>query len=127
MAVLPNKFQVARLIAVVVAITLAMLYAALIGSYWANGKGDFGSLAGVGMLFSRPPLLLAGWVHYLCFDLLVGTWEREEAIAIGLPRWLLLPCLVLTFMFGPVGFLLFMALRLVRNAMRARLANPVIA
>ena len=68
-------------------------------------------------------MLLAGWVHYLAFDLLVGTWEREEAAAIGLSRWLLLPCLGLTLMFGPVGWLLFMAMRFVRIAMGTPVAQ----
>ena len=120
LAVVPYRFALARLVAVVVALALAMLYAALMGTFWGEGKGGFGSLGDVASLFAHPGLLLGGWVHYLAFDLLVGTWEREEAAAIGLSRWLLLPCLALTFMFGPVGWLLFMAMRFVRKAV----ANP---
>jgi hypothetical protein len=88
-----------------------MLYAGLIGAFWTSGEGDFGSLAGVAKLFEHPGLLLAGWVHYLAFDLLVGVWEREETQRIGLSRWLLAPCLALTFMLGPLGWLAFMAVR----------------
>ena len=36
-------------------------------------QGDFSSLAGVGALFRQPAALLAGWLHYLAFDLLVGV------------------------------------------------------
>jgi len=50
-------------------------------------------------------LLLAGWVHYLAFDLFIGSWEVEDAAANGIPHWLLLPCLFLTLMVGPVGLL----------------------
>ena len=116
LAALPYRLALAKLVAVVVALALASLYAALIGAFWGEGKGGFGSLADLSALFANPALLLGGWVHYLAFDLLVGTWEREEAAAIGLSRWLLLPCLGLTFMFGPVGWLLFMAMRFVRKA-----------
>ena len=100
-----------RRIAFVAAVLLAMTYAGLIGAFIGQGRGDFQSLAGVQRLFEHPGLLLAGWVHYLVFDLLVGLWEREEAARIGLSRWLLLPCLVLTFLFGPIGWLAFLALR----------------
>lgn len=37
----------------------------------------------------------------------------------GLPHLLVLPCLALTFLFGPAGLLLFLALRLARRAVPA--------
>ena len=120
LALAPYRFKLARYISVAIGLVLAALYAALIGTYWGSGSGGFGSLAGVQALFMQPGMLLAGWVHYLAFDLLVGTWEREEAAAIGLPQWLLIPCLGLTFLFGPIGWLLFMAMRFVRIAIKAR-------
>jgi hypothetical protein len=107
----PARYRLWRPLAVVVALALCMLYAGLIGAFWTSGKGDFGSLAGVAQLFEHPGLLLAGWVHYLAFDLLVGVWEREETQRIGLSRWLLAPCLALTFLLGPLGWLAFMAVR----------------
>ena len=98
-------------LAVVAALGLAMVYAALMGAFIGQGRGDFQSLAGVARLFEHPGLLLAGWVHYLAFDLLLGVWQRGEAQRIGLSQWLLMPCLFLTFMFGPIGWLAFMVLR----------------
>jgi ABA DEFICIENT 4-like len=115
LAVAPARWALARLAAGAAALALAVLYAGLIAAFWAGGEGDFGSLAGVASLFEQRGLLLAGWVHYLVFDLLIGLWEREEAARIGLSRWLLLPCLFLTFMFGPLGWLLFLALRTYRQ------------
>ncbi len=107
----PPGSALPRRIALGAAVLLAMTYAALIGAFVSQGQGDFQSLAGVQRLFQHPGLLLAGWVHYLVFDLLVGLWERAEAHRIGLSRWLLLPCLFLTFMFGPIGWLVFLAVR----------------
>ena len=109
--------------AVGVGLVLATVYAALMGTFWGQGQGGFDSLAGVQALFAHPGLLLGGWIHYLAFDLLVCTWEREQAAVIGLSRWLLVPCLFMTFMFGPVGWLLFMAMRFVRTSMMARTAE----
>jgi len=110
------------------AIVLAMSYAALIGAFITRGNGSFQSLAGVAQLFEHPGLLLAGWVHYLVFDLLVGLWAREEAVRIGLSRWWLLPCQFLTFMFGPIGWLTFLAVRQVQlHGGTARMAATSIA
>ena len=76
----------------VVPLMLAVLYVALSPSHW-GGPGGFSSLADVALLFSNPWLLLAGWVHYLAFDLLVGTWEVEDARSQGVPHLLVVPCL----------------------------------
>jgi hypothetical protein len=73
------------------------------------------SLDGVGMFFADPALRLLGWVHYLAFDLWVGTWEAEEANRIGLPHGILLLSLVLTFLLGPVGLLTFIVFRALRR------------
>ena len=72
-----------------------------------GSEGGFSSLAGVAALFSEPWILLAGWTHYLAFDLLVGNWEMRDATKRGIPYMLVLPCLVLTFLFGPAGWLLY--------------------
>jgi hypothetical protein len=74
----------------------------------------------VAALFENRWLLLAGWVHYLAFDLLVGAWEARTARREGIPHLLLLPCLLTTFLFGPAGYLMFQALR----ASRQRKATP---
>jgi hypothetical protein len=59
--------------------------------------------------------MVAGWTHYLAFDLLVGNWEMRDATARGIPYALVLPCLVLTFLFGPAGWLLYVIVRLFRR------------
>jgi hypothetical protein len=110
----PYRSGLPRLVATSLALGLSLLYAGLIGAFWTQGEGSFRSLGEVAALFGHPGLLLAGWVHYLAFDLLIGLWEREEARRIGLSRWLLAPCLILTFLFGPIGWLAFMALRYFR-------------
>ncbi|RZK62631.1 MAG: DUF4281 domain-containing protein [Hymenobacter sp.] len=93
---------------------LALAYAALITTHYLNGhgaEGGFSSLAGVAALFQDPWALLAGWVHYLCFDLCVGAWEVRDAQRRGVPHWALVPALLLTFLFGPVGLLVYFGVR----------------
>lgn len=120
LALTPLRWRWSRRLTSVITFGLALAYGALIAVFWTQGSGDFGSLMGVASLFQHPGLLLAGWIHYLAFDLLIGIWEREEAARIGLSRWVLLPCLFLTFMFGPLGWLAFLAVRHFALSVRAQ-------
>ncbi len=106
----------------VVPALLAAAYTALILLHWAGSQGGFGSLADVASLFANPWLLLAGWVHYLAFDLAIGSAMARKAFDEGLPRLVLVPILPLTFLFGPIGWLGFEAVRLVA-ARRGRKAT----
>ncbi|RMG25014.1 MAG: DUF4281 domain-containing protein, partial [Bacteroidetes bacterium] len=91
----------------------ALVYLSLIVYVMVTGAGgmNFSSLAQIGVLFQSPWALLAGWVHYLAFDLLVGAWEVKDARSRGISHWLLVPCLFFTFMLGPVGLLGYVFLR----------------
>jgi len=99
------------LAALVIPALFSIAYTALVLVHWADAPGGFGSLAEVMALFTTPAVALAGWVHYLAFDLFVGAWITRTARAEGISHLLILPCLVLTFLFGPAGFLAFTALR----------------
>ena len=100
----------------VIPMVFAGLYVIIVAMMLRGAEGGFSTLSGVASLFANPWLLLAGWVHYLAFDLLVGTWEARDARERGLPHLLLIPCLVLTFMLGPAGWLLYMGVRRVLTA-----------
>lgn len=73
---------------------------------------SFGTLDGVASLFLNKQMLLAGWIHYLAFDLLAGIYIVRNARVHGINHWITTPTLLLTFMFGPVGLLLYTVLRL---------------
>lgn len=105
-----------RITGSIVPATLAAVYAVVVAANWVGSEGGFSSLPDVAALFGNPWMLLAGWVHYLAFDLLVGNWEMRDATERGVPYALVLPCLVLTFLFGPVGWLLYLGVRRVRRS-----------
>ncbi len=90
---------------------LAIVYAFYIAITFGKSGGNFMTLEGVEKLFSKREVLLAGWIHYLVFDLFVGAWEWRDALQHDISQWILVPCLVLTFMFGPVGFLVYFVVR----------------
>jgi len=95
---------------------LSVGYTALILAFWSSGEGGYDSLDSVARLFESRELLLAGWVHFLAFDLFVGAWIVRDARETGaLPFWLVLPCLPLTFLFGPIGLAAYFALRAARR------------
>jgi hypothetical protein len=104
----------------VVPLVLAGVYVIVVGLNWAGHAGGFSSLEGVAELFSNRWLLLAGWVHYLAFDLFVGTWEARDAAKREVPHLLVVPCLALTFLFGPAGLLCYFAVRSGRAVTSAR-------
>ena len=112
LVVLPRRRWVSDMVAGVgVPALLAAAYIVLIATSWGSSAGGFSTLANVALLFANPWMLLAGWVHYLCFDLLIGCWEVRDARERGVPHLLVVPCLALTFMFGPAGWLLYRAIR----------------
>ena len=105
------KYSATLISSVIIPALLGVVYAWLIVSNIGAGEGGFGSLAGVRELFSNDFLLLAGWIHYLAFDLFIGSWEVRDAQRIGIHHLAVIPCLFLTFMLGPVGLLIYLAIR----------------
>jgi len=98
---------------------LAVLYCSLLFAHLGESNGNFSTLDGVAALFQNRWLLLAGWVHYLAFDLFVGSWEVRDAEAQRISHLAVVSCLILTFLFGPAGLLAYCILRFaLRRAIR---------
>jgi hypothetical protein len=111
---LPGWYSSDKFIIGIIITLLAIVYTSLIINHFSFGNlSNFGSLAGIRNLFEDPFLLLAGWVHYLAFDLLAGIFIRKNAVIHGVSHWIVIPCLVLTFLLGPVGLLLYLVIRFV--------------
>jgi hypothetical protein len=112
LALLPGRRWVTEVVTgKAVPMLFAALYVVIVAATFGGAEGSFSTLDGVATLFSNPWLLLAGWLHYLAFDLLLGTWEARDARERGVPHLALVPCLFLTLMFGPAGWLLYMGVR----------------
>lgn len=69
------------------------------------------SLAGVQALFLDPLTVLGGWIHYLVFDLVAGSWQVRDARRMKIPHGFVVPCLFFTLMLGPFGLLCYLTLR----------------
>ncbi len=104
---------------------LSILYACLVSVWFfqVEGGGYF-SLAGVQTLFMSEHVALAGWIHYLAFDLFVGLWIAARADAMELSRLIQAGILLTTFMFGPFGLLFFYAVDAGNASLCPRRALP---
>ena len=100
---------------------LSLGYGVLILVYFAGADGGFDSLASVRRLMSSgDPVLLAGWVHYLAFDLFVGAWLAARCDRQGISRLVQVPILASTFLFGPLGLVSYLMIAAPWSALRAR-------
>ncbi len=85
---------------------LAVIYSGLMAGFMMQSGGGFGSIAAVRALFASDPVLVAGWAHYLAFDLLVGSFVAERLDRAAISRLIQAPILAAIFMLGPLGLLL---------------------
>lgn len=109
------KWTTGLVTTILIPVLLGVIYLYLMATNFGNTEGGFGSLAEVTLLFENPALVTAGWLHYLAFDMLVGSWIVRNAAAKGINHLLVVPCLVLCFLAGPVGYVLYLAIRAFRT------------
>jgi hypothetical protein len=111
LALSPLAPRLTQAVAIAIPLLLSVAYTGLILAFWAGASGGFGALPDVMALFTQAEIALAGWLHYLAFDLFLGAWAVRTARAEGIAHALVIPCLILTFLFGPAGLLAFATLR----------------
>ena len=87
----------------------------IVTNFHAGDFEKFNSLDGVVSLFTNKTVVVAGWVHYLAFDLMTGIWITNNARQHSINHWLTVPALFLTFMLGPVGLLLYLLIRFAKT------------
>ena len=112
LAIFPFRPFTNKLLIGLVVSLLCLFYSVLV--YRILQPGDlekFQTLQGVMSLLSTPGAALAGWVHYLAFDLMTGLFIANNAAKHGIKYLWVLPCLVFCFMLGPLGLLLYLLIR----------------
>ena len=112
-------------------LTYAVLMVMLLGGLvdpGSNGSAPFDysnyTIAGIRALFGSDAGVVLGWTHYLAFDLFVGLWIARDADHKGFGRLVQAPFLLLTFLAGPVGLILWLIVRERRARTAARAARP---
>ena len=93
-------------------VLLAVIYGFYIIPQLSPGlMQSFGTLEGVKSLFTKDQAVLAGWIHYLAFDLFIGGWMFQNSQGRHVPHYMLIPAFILTFMLGPLGLLFYVIVR----------------
>ena len=72
---------------------------------------NFGSLKGVASLFRNTRVVLAGWTHYIAFDLFVASQCVQDSIRTGVPHFYMMLLLPVFLMAGPVGLVMYALLK----------------
>ena len=109
---LPKKRWIAGFLLPIVGCgSLALIYCYLMIRYAGSADGGFTSLDDVESLFRNRNVLLAGWLHYLVFDLFIGCWQVRDAQRLGIAHRWIVPALLLTFVAGPIGLLTYYLIR----------------
>lgn len=123
-----NRFVTDRLCRQFVPAGLALFYVGVIASKILDGSSqldDIGTITGLQEAFSNDLFFAAAWIHYLVFDMVVGSLIARGAVDSGIPWPLRSLCLILTFLMGPAGYLFYLGLRLCwRAAPEPPLAEP---
>lgn len=112
MILAPRSRLTARLVAIATPLLagLGVTYTTLLatGAFTSDERLDFRDPESVRRALGRPEAFLAGWTHYLAFDLFVGRWIWEDAQRRDQTARL---SLLLTWMAGPAGLTLHLAQR----------------
>lgn len=103
----PRRFGLVNAVPLwIIPASISAVYTVLVLRWFSSAEGGFDSLASVATLFENEWALLAGWVHFLAFDLFVGAVLAGRMDRVGVGRLVQAPILGATFMLGPMGFLL---------------------
>ncbi len=114
--IFPDKSWTNKLLTGVVITLFGVVYTFIIFTSITPGDfNNFSTLDGVMGLFTNEKGVLAGWIHYLAFDLMTGLYIVNNARKFNINRWILLPSLIFTFMLGPFGLLLYFIIRSIKN------------
>ena len=69
------------------------------------------SLDNLYILFATESFLLVFWLHFLALNLFLGSWISRDGIKYNMPRSLVFVPLILVYLAGPLGLVLYWIIR----------------
>ncbi len=108
-----------------VALLPALIYTALVLPRFGAIFAAVGTptLLGIVTLLGTPEGAAIAWAHFLAFDLLGGRWAYLDSRERGISSLLMAPILFFILMLGPIGFLLYLAVRSIYSLRAGRAAS----
>ncbi|CAO3616331.1 unnamed protein product [Cunninghamella blakesleeana] len=112
----------------ITSIVISIIFVALNIIHFSNDTDEFEitgffSLNVIAYVFSKRFIVLIGWVHYLAFDVFIGSWIFLDNLKnkTPLPHFFMILCFLFTYTFGPSGFLLYVTLKKLMNVINSKL------
>ncbi len=105
--VLPRSWRIQLAPSLVVPMGLCFLYMVIIISSASYLIGNFSSLESFTNLFRYEAIVVSGWIQTQILNLFVGGWIAQKSDEIGISRLAQAPILLLTLIFGPIGYIVF--------------------
>ena len=96
-------------------LTFAIVYLLLIIFNFDVNNFNFSTLENVKQVFTNDYFLLAGWAHYLAFDLLIGAWIVKDSKENNIQSIIIIPILAFTFYLGPIGYIFYRTHKFIRR------------
>jgi hypothetical protein len=110
--VVAPRWKWTRVIAAyIVPILLSLVWIGLMAMHYAPANGGFATLDQLATLVADPWLLTAGWIHAVMLDVFVAAWAVRDAQRLGIAHAFVVPCIILMFLAGPLGLLVYFGVR----------------
>ena len=104
-------FAGAGLLCLAYTVLLGLIVSGSVDPIGGGAAAEFTTIAGVQAIFASQGGAVVGWIHYLAFDLFVGLWIARDGDAKSVSRFVQAPVLLATFLAGPLGLLVWLAIR----------------
>ena len=129
MVLLP-KWRHTKKITLAVAVAYSLLYATLACVLFSESVlsldvKSLTTLGGVSKIFQDSTAVLAGWAHFIVFDLFTARFFLADSKRVGIPHIAVVPCILGCMFFGPVGLLTYVGVNKIFKVMRDRNGNNV--
>ena len=69
-------------------------------------------LDGLDEIYSNESLRLVFWLHFLALSLFVGAWIARDGERHAVTKFLLSPCIIITYFTGPFGIVIYWFVRI---------------
>jgi len=117
------KWRHTKTITFAIAIAYSILYVTLAfflfsKAAFAVDPSAFGNIEALTRLFTDASSALAGWAHFIVFDLWTARFFVIDSAELGIPHLAVVPCIFGCMFFGPLGLLSYVTVRKVCDVLR---------
>jgi flagellar biosynthesis protein FlhB len=119
------RWRHTKTITLAIAVAYSLLYVVLAyvlfsEAMFAVDLGSFSTTDGLSRMFSDATSALAGWAHFIVFDLWTSRFFVLDSVQSGVPHLAVVPCIIACMFFGPLGLLMYVAVKKVCAILNAR-------